>query len=154
MPESPRWLFIHGREQEAEHLVDSAERVVQAETGEQLSDVDENLTIHQRRSIGFGRIARTLVRRYARRTVLGLALFVGQAFYAIGTAVGGVSGPLIFAELVGTGKVGDTVLAFVTGVMIACGLVELWLGVKAERQGLESLATPLSAEGVEETATT
>ena len=30
--------------------------------------------------IGFGEIARTAVSRYPRRTVLGLSLFVGQAF--------------------------------------------------------------------------
>jgi MFS family permease len=68
-------------------------------------------------------------------------------FYAVGTAVGGVTGPLLFAHLVGTGKVGDTVVAFVIGavLMIAAGLVELILGVKAERQSLEDLATPLSA---------
>jgi MFS family permease len=72
-------------------------------------------------------------------------------FYAIGTAAGGITGPLLFSKLVGTGKVGDTVVAFVIGaaVMIVAGLVELWLGVKAERQGLESLATPLSAEEAE-----
>jgi MFS family permease len=68
-------------------------------------------------------------------------------FYAVGTAVGGVTGPLLFAGLVGTGKVGDTVLAFVIGatLMIAAGLVEAVLGVKAERQSLEKLATPLTA---------
>jgi MFS family permease len=68
-------------------------------------------------------------------------------FYAIGTAAGGITGPLLFAHLVGSGKVGDTVLAFVIGaiLMIVAGLVELVLGVKAERQSLEDLATPLTA---------
>jgi MFS family permease len=68
-------------------------------------------------------------------------------FYAIGTAAGGITGPLLFAHLVGTGKVGDTVVAFVIGaiLMIAAGLVEVFLGVKAERQSLESLARPLTA---------
>jgi hypothetical protein len=67
-------------------------------------------------------------------------------FFAVGTAVGGISGPLLFAELVGTGKVGDTVVAFSIGatIMIVAGLVELILGVKAERQSLESIATPLT----------
>jgi hypothetical protein len=32
--------------------------------------------------------------------------------------------------------------------MIAGGLVELFLGVKAERKGLEAIATPLSAAEV------
>ncbi|MFG1672756.1 hypothetical protein [Micromonospora sp. NPDC049282] len=54
-------------------------------------------------------------------------------FYAIGTAAGGITGPLLFARLVGSGQVGDTVLAFVIGasIMIIGGLVELALGVKA-----------------------
>jgi len=68
-------------------------------------------------------------------------------FSAIGTAAGGITGPLLFAEPVGTGQVGDTVLAFVIGalVMIAAGLVEAFLGVRAERQNPEKLATPLTA---------
>jgi len=68
-------------------------------------------------------------------------------FYAVGTAVVGISGPLLFAHLVGTAKVGDTVLAFTIGalLMIAAGLVEAFLGVRAERKSLEDLATPLSA---------
>jgi MFS family permease len=69
-------------------------------------------------------------------------------FYAIGTAAGGISGPLLFSALVGTGKVSDTVLAFSIGasLMILAGLVELFFGVKAERQSLEDIAQPLTAE--------
>jgi len=37
-------------------------------------------------------------------------------------------------------------------VMIAAGLVEAWLGIRAERKGLEELATPLSAEDAAEPA--
>ena len=69
-------------------------------------------------------------------------------FFAIGTGVGGITGPLLFAKLVGTGKVPDTVIAFVIGasLMILAGLVEVIFGVKAERQSLESIARPLTAE--------
>ena len=69
-------------------------------------------------------------------------------FYAIGTAAGGISGPLLFSSLVSTGKVSDTVIAFAVGasLMILAGLVEAFLGVKAERKGLEEIATPLTAE--------
>jgi MFS family permease len=69
-------------------------------------------------------------------------------FYAIGTGAGGIAGPLLFSSLVSTGKVPDTVLAFCIGaaLMIGAGLVEIFLGVKAERQSLEDIAQPLTAD--------
>ena len=69
-------------------------------------------------------------------------------FYAIGTAAGGIAGPLVFSNLVETRQgPGDTALAFSIGaiLMIVAGLVEIFLGVKAERKGLEDIAEPLSA---------
>ncbi|MGW0197770.1 MFS transporter [Nonomuraea sp. NPDC003201] len=263
VPESPRWLFIHGKEKEAEEIVGGIERQI----GADLPEPKESVTVHQRKSIGFVRIAHTMVALYPQRTILGLSLFIGQAFlynaitfgyaqilatffkidtnagyyfaviavgnflgplllgrlfdtvgripmisatyigsgllllgtawlfdqgllnavtltacwsvvlfvasagassayltvseifpmetralaiaffFAIGTAAGGIAGPLVFASLVETGVPGDTALAFSIGgiVMIVAGLVELLFGVKAERKGLEAIATPLSA---------
>jgi MFS family permease len=80
VPESPRWQFIHGRNDQAEELVADIERPVEEETGERLEEVTDSIRIRQRRSIGFGVIAHTAFKRYPRRTMLGLALFVGQAF--------------------------------------------------------------------------
>jgi hypothetical protein len=70
-------------------------------------------------------------------------------FYAIGTAAGGISGPLVFADLTESGAVGDTVLAFQigAGLMCAAGLVAAFLAVRAERRSLEEVARPLSAAG-------
>jgi MFS family permease len=267
VPESPRWLFIHGRERDAEQLVDGIEQRVEEETGARLAQPGQSITIRQRKTIGFITIARTMFTLYPRRTILGFSLFIGQAFlynaitfgyaqilatffhvttnpgyyfaviavgnllgplllgrlfdtvgrkpmiagtyvlsglillltaylfdrgsldattmtacwsaalffasagassayltvsevfpmetralaiaffYAIGTGAGGITGPLLFSSLVSTGKVPDTVLAFSIGaaLMILAGLVEIFLGVNAERRSLEDIAQPLTA---------
>ena len=94
VPESPRWLFIHGREQEADRVVEQIERGVEEDTGEKLPEPDRSLVVHQRERIPFREIARTAFRKYPRRTVLGLSLFVGQAFlynaitFDLGTLLG------------------------------------------------------------------
>ncbi|MFE0042614.1 MFS transporter [Streptomyces albireticuli] len=80
VPESPRWLFIHGRGKEAEDLVASIERRVEAEKGHGLPPPEGEITIHQRGPVTFREIARTVFSRYRRRAVLGLSLFIGQAF--------------------------------------------------------------------------
>ncbi len=94
VPESPRWLFIHGREEEAERIVGEIEQAIEQETGQTLPEPGEAITVRQRRTIPFRRIAQTAFRDYPRRTVLGLALFVGQAFlynavvFDLGTLIG------------------------------------------------------------------
>lgn len=80
VPESPRWQFIHGRGEDADELVTSVERDIEREKGRPLPPAEGEITIEQRKSIGFGLIARTVFRRYPKRAVLGLSLFIGQAF--------------------------------------------------------------------------
>jgi MFS family permease len=67
-------------------------------------------------------------------------------FYAFGTALGGITGPLIFGALIESGARGDVFLGYALGgvLMIIAGVVEMWIGVKAERQSLENVAPPLS----------
>ncbi len=79
VPESPRWLFIHGHEDEADRVVREIEDEVAADVGSLPPPPDETITIHQRRTIGLGAIARTVAIIYPKRTILGLLLFFGQA---------------------------------------------------------------------------
>ncbi len=65
VPESPRWLFIHGHEQEAEKIVGDIERQVSEETGEQLPEPEgEPLTVRQRKTIPLPLIIRSVVTLY------------------------------------------------------------------------------------------
>ena len=80
VPESPRWLFIHGQEEEAERIVRSIEQGAEQESDEPLDQPKQTITVRQRESIPFREIAKTAFKRYPRRAILGLALFIGQAF--------------------------------------------------------------------------
>ena len=68
-------------------------------------------------------------------------------FYAVGTGLGGIIGPQLFAPMIATGKASKVFEALTIGaiLMVVGGIVELLFGVKAERRRLERIARPLTA---------
>jgi len=66
-------------------------------------------------------------------------------FFAIGTGIGGVVSPWLFANLINEGReilyLGFIVLS---ATMTAAALIELIWGVAAERRPLEDVARPLT----------
>src|SRR5581483_4197168 len=72
-------------------------------------------------------------------------------FYAVGTGIGGIVGPLLFGHLIATNSRGWVFAAFMigAGVMALGGVAEIFLGVRAEQTPLEDIAKPLTAEEAE-----
>jgi MFS family permease len=67
-------------------------------------------------------------------------------FYAVGTGLGGIAGPVVFGHLIGTGARAEVFLGYALGggLMLAAALVAAFLAVNAERRSLESVAAPLA----------
>jgi MFS family permease len=67
-------------------------------------------------------------------------------FYAIGTGVGGVIGPLLLGVLINTGSRSSVAIGYLIGavLMIGAAAVEALWGIAAERKALESVAPPLA----------
>ena len=82
LPESPRWLVMHGRLEEAEQVMAGIERRVAASTGHPLEPVEGTgaLSLHPRSTFALREILAVMFRTHVRRSVLGLVLMASQAF--------------------------------------------------------------------------
>jgi len=67
-------------------------------------------------------------------------------FYAIGTGIGGIAGPLLFGMLINTGSRQSVAIGYIIGalLMIGAAFAEALWGVAAERKSLEAVARPLA----------
>ncbi|WP_184261927.1 MFS transporter [Rhodopseudomonas rhenobacensis] len=67
-------------------------------------------------------------------------------FYAIGTGIGGVAGPMLFGALVDTGSRNSVFAGYLlgAGLMIAAAIIARRYGIAAERKSLEQVARPLA----------
>lgn len=68
-------------------------------------------------------------------------------FYAFGTLIGGVAGPALFGILIESGERHQILYGYLVGggLMILAALVEMAIGINAERKSLEDVTPPLSA---------
>jgi MFS family permease len=67
-------------------------------------------------------------------------------FYAVGTGIGGVFGPVLFGVLIDTGSRMSVFVGYLIGaaLMLAAAAVEWRWGIAAERKSLETIARPLT----------
>ena len=78
IPESPRWLMIHGHPDQANAIVADIER---SATGDVPQQDLPKIKIRMRDHTPLGEVARTLLTTYRQRSLVGLVLMVAQAFF-------------------------------------------------------------------------
>ena len=78
---------------------------------------------------------------------LEIRAFAIAIFYAVGTLTGGVGAPILFGWIIATGSSDALFIGYLVAavLMIFGAIVELWIGVAAERRPLEDVAAPLSS---------
>jgi MFS family permease len=81
IPESPRWLMIHGRPDQAETIVADIERSVLGDAADQRRQTFAKIKLKMRDHTPLREVAHTLFTVYRQRSLVGLALMIAQAFF-------------------------------------------------------------------------
>jgi MFS family permease len=81
IPESPRWLMIHGQPERADAIVMDIERSARVFQQDLAACVFPKIRLRMRSHTPLGEVARTVFVTYRRRAVLGLVLMSAQAFF-------------------------------------------------------------------------
>jgi MFS family permease len=81
IPESPRWLMIHGRPDQAHAIVDDIERSATGSVQEARQHDFPRIKLRMRDHTPLREVARTLFVTYRQRSLVGLALMIAQAFF-------------------------------------------------------------------------
>jgi MFS family permease len=81
IPESPRWLMIHGQPESAHQIVADIERSALGHEQDTRSNAFAKVRLRMRAFTPLAEVARTLFVSYRQRALVGLALMVAQAFF-------------------------------------------------------------------------
>jgi MFS family permease len=114
IPESPRWLVIHGQPQHAQQIVADIERSATGHVQDASQNAFAKVRLKMRHHTPLAEVARTLFSVYRQRSLVGLMLMVAQAFFYNSIFF---TFALVLTEFYGIGadKVGWYILPFAAG---------------------------------------
>jgi MFS family permease len=81
IPESPRWLMVHNRPEQARAIVDEIEKSATLHPEERPHAALPKIRLKMRSHTPLGEVARTLFTTYRTRSLVGLVLMSAQAFF-------------------------------------------------------------------------